>query len=266
MKRRFQSIALFAAPFLFFTLFMVQAAAAGLRLEYELRDTSGQTPVTKEVHYYQNDFIKSVTFQDGRQEPLYTITDCRKGIIYFIDQAKKTYYTKTFDEMIAMMKRGAERLSQALKDMPPAMQAQFKNMLGGQEGKAVVSATDQVDEIAGYKARKYLITFKDMKSEVWISPELRKQVSRQIDSSRLDKFKEAFRGMEQDMSGGLGKLIEAEIELMKKEGEEVKRIQTFKVMGRTSTMIYQLVSAKEMDIPESEFKVPAGYKKVAAPY
>jgi len=252
----------FSAALFMLVLFMAQAATAGLKLEFEIKDLSGQGPVLKEIHYYQDNFIKTISYENGKREPLYTITDCNKDIIYFIDDAQRTYYTKTFDEIIASMKKGAASLSQALKDMPPAMQAQFKSMLGATPGKAVVTETGQSEMIAGFKADKYLITFKDLRSEVWISPELGRLVSKEVDSSRLKKFQEAFRGIGQDMSGGLGKIIEAEVELMKKKGEEVKRIQTFKIMGTSSTSLYQLVSAKEMDLPRSEFQVPSGYKKV----
>lgn len=243
---------------LFIVLFLTSQAFAGWMVESVNRDTNGEE--TTEILYVQKNKMKSV----GPE--MIMITDLDKNLLYIVNPKPefKIYWSGTPEEMRKGIEEMTKQMEEAyLKNMSPEQREQYKQYKESMKEKPKEPATKKKFEVkktsekaivAGYPTRKYQVWVNgELKEELWISSKIK--IKDEIDLNKLEKFKEAMSGPEEEES------YESSPEYMAlmEQGIPLKSIN----YSNQGNSVNEVKKVEKRKIPDSEFKVPKGYKKIS---
>lgn len=223
---------------------------------------SKSTPSEKEktITYISRNRIKVVE-SDGS----YELWDLNKGTFYMVNPHQKSYtggiMVEEFIREIREMKEGIrkmqEEMGKFLEKTPPAKPTVRE--------KVTVKNTGQVTTIAGYPATKYAV-YRNGKldSEVWIAPKLEVDIKKELDYKRFEKLERELERvfLEAEFGPGVEESLDildtTELDLLYEKGFVVKEIDY------SFDYVTEVIKIKKMALPDMEFVLPSGYKKVSA--
>ncbi len=177
-----------------------------------------------------------------------------------VDTKKKTYWEQTFAEVEKSMKEASGKmdeqmaqLQEQLKNMPEEQRKMMEEMLGKQlgskSGSVTMSKTGESKKISGFSCMKYEAKEGDKAlMTVWASKEVKGFAALQKDYEALSR---RMTGMNPSFMKGL---IDA-----------MFKIEGFPIQTDWGGITTTVTKIEQRATPESEFTVPAGYTKVAAP-
>ena len=215
---------------------------------------------SEETVYYKPGFFKVVDPERGNV----TIVNLDKGLIWQIDLNKKTYFEMTFDQLAQMqeqasakMKEVQQRLQTQLQGMPEDKRQMIEQMLGKGTMKALAQgkleftwkSTKEKQTINGYPCRKYIPLLNgEPIGEVWVTDKfnLGDDVSKYVQALRL-----------------FGKQSFASEPPFK--GLPIKTVIDMQMGPSKTHSESTVVKVEEKSIPDSEFALPSGLKKVEVP-
>jgi len=214
----------------------------------------------RETIYFQKNKIKMV---DSEQIMIF---DLEKGMLYFLNPDREIYWGGTPEEFRKAMKEAMKlAMEEMLEEMTPEQREAYKEFMEGVEEetkeataekkiKVEVKKTSEKATIAGYSTQKYQIWVDgELKEELWISTEI--NLKDEID---LKKFVQLFEALDAAAGEESYKSSPEYMGLMK-QGYWLRSIDyTF---GEKGT-VREATKVEKKRIPDSEFKVPQGYRKV----
>ncbi len=185
-----------------------------------------------------------------------------REMMYAIDMQKKTYWQMTFAEMEAMMtKAGAKmdaamaEMEESLKNMPAEQRKAVEQMMGKQMmglaegGKVDVTATGETKSVVGYACRKYVATRDGEKLvTVWATKDLK-----------------SFQNLQKDWKAFNKRLLSMNMSVGKPLMEAFQKFDGFPMETTIAGVNTVVTKVQERPIPETEFEVPAGFKKEDPP-
>ncbi len=211
------------------------------------------------------------------------IIDTNKELISMVDKNRKIYGSGTPDEYCKATKDfGKEMQEQAMAGLPPEarkiMEEQMKQLQQQSKSapienmpKPVVSIkkTGSSDVIAGHKTDKYTVNVDgDKYQEIWIASDI--SIDDEMKKLRLDKFHLMMNRMDKCMNASedaMGMMADPldspEYKKLTEKGFVMKEVYyTGGFSGHEGEARKQVVRIEKKSISASEFKIPAGYKKV----
>lgn len=219
------------------------------------------------IHSANEKEIKSVSWYRSRmikQESDNTAMIFRldKEIIYQIDNEKKEYSEISFKEFEERMKKmnnaleeKMDKMKKQLESMPPEQRQMVEKMMGKQtigtdNSKSIdVTQTKEKKTISGFLCTKYVL--KDSGKEVgtlWTT-------------NNVPNFK----SMKKDFKE-FGERMAAQMPLKGSQyAEALKKVEGFPIQTTIGSMTTTVLKIEKKSLPESEFEIPAGYKKVEPP-
>jgi hypothetical protein len=192
-------------------------------------DKGRETPTTL--------YISQMATRSSTGEGMDVIIRLDAKKMFIIDNKKKTYSERTFDEM-EKMAAGAGK-----ENPPPEAAAQMRPMMGS--GEVTVTPLGPGETIAGYATEKYHVTNgAEMEVDVWMAPAL------VMPAAYYDAMKSLMPANPM-------------FDEYKKIGAmQLKSVSTMKVAGHLITTTTVVKSVDKAPIPSATFDVPAGYKAV----
>lgn len=253
-----------------FFLFTVTANAG-----WVMEDSEGSTT------YIGKDKIKSEYTNEGIS--ISHIIDANKGLITMVDKNRKIYGSGTPDEYCnATRSFGKEMQEQAMAGLSPEqrkmMEEQMKQLQQMSKSapmenmpKPVVSIkrTGSNDVIAGHKTDKYTVNVDgDKYQDIWIASDI--SMDDEMKKLRLDKFQLMQKRMDKCMDASkeeMGMMADPldspEYKKLTEKGFVMKEVyHTGGFSGPAGDETTEVVRLEKKSISSSEFKIPAGYKKV----
>ncbi|MEW6456066.1 MAG: hypothetical protein AB1410_05045 [Acidobacteriota bacterium] len=251
---------LFIAAFL---LIITAFSSAGWKIQ-QVSYIEGEEEKTTETFLISQGKIKFLS------EDYVQIIDSEKQLIFFLNPEKELYYGGTIDEF---KKEWQEYLNELKKEMEE-YKAQFEKYLREQKTatskkiqekpqmkpKVDIKSTNEMASIAGFRTLKFQV-FEDgnLKEEVWIAPDtgIEKEFS-------MQKF---FELIVKVFSSIAKTFTTEEIPLYDETDEYLNLLSKgfpFRTITYydTSKQIEEITKAEKLNIPDSEFLPPPGYKKV----
>lgn len=231
---------------------------------------AGWKAVDKEgnITLFSDGKFKHVSPEDG----MISIFDSAKGVITMVSEHERVYASGKPEDfckgMKEMMDAAKEQMDAAMANIPPEQRAMMEEMMkqsmpaesAGPVAKPSVSIqkAGSGGKVAGWDTDKYKVMVDgNLYEEVWLVSDstLKKDIEK-VDFSIFQKFSSCT-----EDQYGRGQDPEDTPEYMElmKEGFQVKTVSHGDVEHHSS----DTVSLEKRDIPESEFKVPAGYRKVS---
>lgn len=182
-----------------------------------------------------------------------------KGLIYFLDNVKKTYSEMPLDMgkvMDSQMKKSMEEEGMDAEEQQAAMGM----MQGMSQMKMTITPTAEKKKIGQYNCQKYLMDLQTMMgpstSEMWATEDL------DMDYDLYSKFSAAMMGK----GGMFGDMMKDMMEEMKKvRGVTVLTITTMNMMGMSIKSTQELIEYSKGTAPVGYFEIPGGYKKSESP-
>lgn len=218
---------------------------------------------------------KGVFKHSSQAEPTWTLIDMNSGIMTIVDPEKKTYTTGTMKEFCATMagvqKQMMAGMEQAMAGMSPEQRQMMEQMMGQgtkrPDPKVAIRKGARGDVIAGFKTTRYTVLVDGQpRKEVWLTSD---SVLMQDLKPYLDKILEMS-----DMSScGMKQvgMMGAEFDL--ENSDEYKKLMHLGYPlrekdipggpGRMTSRLREVTSLKRQAIPDSEFALPKGYKKMS---
>jgi len=245
---------------LLIVLFLTSQAFAGWVVERVNRDFEGEE--TTEITYVQKNKMKIV------EPKMIIMVDLEKNLYYIVSRGPefKLYWSGTPEQMRKEGEEMAKQMEEAyLKKLSPEQREQYnqykesmKEETKGStiEKKIEVNAkkTSEKATIAGYPTRKYQVWVDgELREELWISSKIK--VKDEIDLNKLEKFQEAMSGPSEEESYESS----PEYKKLMEQGTPLKSIEYYD-QGNTVTEVKKV---EKKQIPDSEFKVPKGYRKIS---
>ena len=240
------------------TLLLTPPIFAGWVGEQVTTDSEGKE--TTEINYMQQNKVKTV----GAEEII--IIDLEKNLFYMISPEHKVYWSGIPEQMRKEMEETQKKMEEAyLQKLTPEQQEQYKKYKESTEKetkeaakekkiKLEVKKTSETTTIAGYPTRKYQVWVNgELKEEKWISTKIK--IIDEIDLEKLEKFQKAMSGLEAEESYGSSPDYMHLMEI----GAEMKTI----VYYEGGSTITETKKIEKKQIPDSEFKVPKGYRKLS---
>jgi len=208
-----------------------------------------QAELSGDMTYFSEGKVKSTSGEDDS----WSVIDGSSRTITMVSPGKKSYAVLTVDELCAF-------ISKMMSGMTAEQKAMFEAMKKEQHSKGFkMKKAGPGGKVAGYSTDKYRIDAGDARSmEVWVSTD------KNLNSVYRKLTKKAKPLMDKMAScsamGGGGMEVENSKEYRKLEekGWVLKRVAKGKVGSET-----EVEKIEQKEIPASEFKVPAGYKKVS---
>jgi len=196
--------------------------------------------------YIDKGKIKSINSSDSSG----VILRIDKGMLYFVDYAKKTYQEAPVSEIKAMTKSimggDSPRMKEAMKDLPKEQQDMMKDMMAKMFSPMSVSKTKETKSILGHKCDKYSISRNGKEvMEIWAAEDLGM-------GDEYLQFLEMISPGENNMFSEFNK-----IKGMTMESEMVMDI----IGGMKSKNNTVMTDIKETKINPDEFEIPSGFKK-----
>jgi hypothetical protein len=240
-----------------------------------MEDSEGSTT------YIGKDKIKSEYTNEGIS--ISHIIDVNKGLITMVDKNRKIYGSGTPDEYCnATRSFGKEMQEQAMAGLSPEqrkmMEEQMKQLQQMSKSapmenmpKPVVSIkrTGSNDVIAGHKTDKYTVNVDgDKYQDIWIASDI--SMDDEMKKLRLDKFQLMQKRMDKCMDASkeeMGMMADPldspEYKKLTEKGFVMKEVyHTGGFSGPAGDETTEVVRLEKKSISSSEFKIPAGYKKV----
>ncbi len=225
---------------------------------------------------------KGVFKHSSQAEPTWTLIDMNSGIMTIIDTERKTYTTGTMKEfcatmagvqkqMMAGMEQALAGMEQAMQGMSPEQRQMMEQMMGRgakrPDPKVSIRKGARGEVIAGFKTTRYTVSVDGQpRKEVWLTSD---SVLMQDLKPYLDKILEMS-----DMSScGMKEvgMMGAEFDL--ENSDEYKKLMHLGYPlrekdipggpGRMTPRLREVTSLKRQSIPDSEFALPKGYKKMS---
>lgn len=231
-----------------------------------LTEDNGGMP---ETHLYQDGVYYNIRF--GQLESRY---DFRRGVCLSANYEQEIYYEGLCDKMIegskaAMESFFKERMASMSKEERQMMDQLAKSQSGPEKSeKATVKASGS-DTYLDYPVEKFQIIVGSTKlAELWISPKLDKEISKEFDMSRFkawsDKFADEVSGLQKKYIGfeADDPVIDASKELMEK-GFVMKNLSwgANGFVEEEVTVLKKLVKVEKLNVDVSSFVVPKSFKK-----
>ena len=250
-------------------LFTASQVIAGFVLEQE-RYEKGTSKKLKGTIYIQENKVKFFD-EEGQFSAIFNL---ETGEMMQIDNMSRTYtsakakdYFKFFKEYALKMKTA---MQQQLAKLPPDQRAQAEEMMKRQgielpgsnsvPVKIELKKTGDISKIAGYESVKYEV-YRNGKldEEIWTSKEV--GLESEIDMNKMTEYMSELRKIEESLGGANSVSKEAEqvyIEVFG-SGFPMKTID-YPVSG--TSIVEEIVKISRKQIESSEFRAPAGYRKV----
>lgn len=250
-------------------IFTASQVIAGFVLEQE-RYEKGTSKKLKGTIYMQENKVKFFD-EEGQFSAIFNL---ETGEMMQIDNMSRTYtsakakdYFKFFKEYALKMKTA---MQQQLAELPPDQRAQAEEMMKRQgielpgsnsvPVKIELKKTGDISKIAGYESVKYEI-YRNGKldEEIWTSKEV--GLENEIDMNKMTEYMSELRKIEESLGGASSVSKEAEqvyIEVFG-SGFPMKTID-YPVSG--TSIVEEIVKVSRKQIESSEFRAPAGYRKV----
>ncbi|MCH7519094.1 MAG: DUF4412 domain-containing protein [Candidatus Dadabacteria bacterium] len=250
-------------------IFTASQVIAGFVLEQE-RYEKGTSKKLKGTIYIQENKVKFFD-EEGQFSAIFNL---ETGEMMQIDNMSRTYtsakakdYFKFFKEYALKMKTA---MQQQLAKLPPDQRAQAEEMMKRQgielpgsnsvPVKIELKKTGDISKIAGYESVKYEV-YRNGKldEEIWTSKEV--GLESEIDMNKMTEYMSELRKIEESLGGANSVSKEAEqvyIEVFG-SGFPMKTID-YPVSG--TSIVEEIVKISRKQIESSEFRAPAGYRKV----
>ena len=250
-------------------IFTASQVIAGFVLEQE-RYEKGTSKKLKGTIYMQENKVKFFD-EEGQFSAIFNL---ETGEMMQIDNMSRTYtsakakdYFKFFKEYALKMKTA---MQQQLAELTPDQRAQAEEMMKRQgielpgsnsvPVKIELKKTGDISKIAGYESVKYEI-YRNGKldEEIWTSKEV--GLENEIDMNKMTEYMSELRKIEESLGGASSVSKEAEqvyIEVFG-SGFPMKTID-YPVSG--TSIVEEIVKVSRKQIESSEFRAPAGYRKV----
>jgi hypothetical protein len=230
---------------------------------------AGWKAVDKEgaITLVSNGKFKHVSPEDG----MITLFDSAKGTITMVNDREKVYTTGKPQDfckgMKEMMDSAKKQMDEAMANVPPEQRAMMEEMMKqsmptpstapAAKPSVSIKKAGSGGKVAGWDTDKYQVMVDGkLYEEVWLVSDsaIKKDIAK-VDFSAFQEFSSCTR----DQHGG-GQDPEDTPEYMElvKKGWEVKSVSHGTVEQHSS----DTVSLEKKDIPESEFSVSPGYRKV----
>lgn len=205
----------------------------GYYAEQEVISTqNGKTQKYIQKMWVEKDYLKSV------QKDKITIVNFKKGMVYVLEPAKKTYFEMTLSQMKQML----NMMVQMMKQMNPNL-----------DTKVYVEITNEKKKIGDYDCVKVITKIPALKqtTEMWYTNQIKVDQEYLLKQFKLMMPDEIFND------------YAAKLQELSKFGFPVYSKSTTQMMGKTSVVESKLIKFEKRTIPESEFVVPSGYKKTS---
>jgi hypothetical protein len=262
--------------YLFLSAFTVGGLArelfAGIIME-QVRYEKGSSQKDKAKIYISNNKVKFV--QDGTDEV--TILDLNTGEMTQIDTKTKRYFVAKPEEISkttqdAMAKAKAQ-MEEQLSKLPPEQRAKVEEMMkshgisqpGALEAdNLTLKATGTIEDIAGYKSRKFEVYRNGkLSEEIWTSKDV--VPDNEFDSKKMANY---MKEMEQMVSKanpageGAGSGLDRHTKVYNQVYETGFPMRSVDYSSNGGASIEEVVSVTRADVPDNEFQPPADFKKV----
>jgi hypothetical protein len=176
-----------------------------------------------------------------------SIVEFESGRMTFLDQAKKTYYLSSFEEMAAYAKRREEQ----------AKTSSFNEQAFGALGEVTARKTGKTRKIAGYACESWVVAMGEaLVFELCAAPQL------PVPPAYFNARRAAYAGM-----GPMGRHFEKMFEAMRKiPGYPLSFAVHVKTEGMKQETLYEVTDVTKGAIPAETFVVPADYTKKKSPF
>ncbi len=250
-------------------IFTASQVIAGFVLEQE-RYEKGTSKKLKGTIYMQENKVKFFD-EEGQFSAIFNL---ETGEMMQIDNMSRTYtsakakdYFKFFKEYALKMKTA---MQQQLAELPPDQRAQAEEMMKRQgielpgsnsvPVKIELKKTGDISKIAGYESVKYEI-YRNGKldEEIWTSKEV--GLENEIDMNKMTECMSELRKIEESLGGASSVSKEAEQVYIEVFGSGFPMKTTDYPVSGTS-IVEEIVKVSRKQIESSEFRAPAGYRKV----
>ncbi len=205
----------------------------GYYAEQEVISTqNGKSEKYIQKMWVEKDYLKNV------QKDKITIVNFKKGMVYVLNPKEKTYFEMTLTQMKQML----NMMVQMMKQMNPNL-----------DMKVYVEVTKERKNIGNYDCVKVITKIPALKqvTEMWYTDQIK------VDQEYLLK---QFKMM---MPDEIFNDYATKLQELSKYGFPVYSKTTTEMMGKKSVVENRLVKFEKRTIPESEFVIPAGYKKTS---
>ena len=250
-------------------IFTASQVIAGFVLEQE-RYEKGTSKKLKDTIYIQENKVKFFD-EEGQFSAIFNLGT---GEMMQIDNMSRTYtsakakdYFKFFKEYALKMKTA---MQQQLAELTPDQRAQAEEMMKRQgielpgsnsvPVKIELKKTGDISKIAGYESVKYEI-YRNGKldEEIWTSKEV--GLENEIDMNKMTVYMSELRKIEESLGGASSVSKEAEQVYIEVFGSGFPMKTTDYPVSGTS-IVEEIVKVSRKQIESSEFRAPAGYRKV----
>lgn len=250
-------------------IFTASQVIAGFVLEQE-RYEKGTSKKLKGTIYMQENKVKFFD-EEGQFSAIFNL---ETGEMMQIDNMSRTYtsakakdYFKFFKEYALKMKTA---MQQQLAELTPDQRAQAEEMMKRQgielpgsnsvPVKIELKKTGDISKIAGYESVKYEI-YRNGKldEEIWTSKEV--GLENEIDMNKMTEYMSELRKIEESLGGASSVSKEAEQVYIEVFGSGFPMKTTDYPVSGTS-IVEEIVKVSRKQIESSEFRAPAGYRKV----
>lgn len=213
-----------------------------------------------------------IKFTDENEQTV-AILDLNSGEMIQVDNAGKRYtvakpedYFKFIEETTVKMKAEIEK---QLSKLPPEQRAQMEEMMKSRgllpsdrvkQRKLVLKKTDVFEKIAGYNSRKYEV-YEDGRliEEIWVSKDV--GFDKEVDMKKLANYMMEIKKIGERAGFGYSGLDDQE-----KEFQEIYEsgfpMRSVDYSPSGDTYIEEVTRIQNTSIPDQEFEIPSGYKKV----
>ncbi|NIP39711.1 MAG: DUF4412 domain-containing protein [Candidatus Dadabacteria bacterium] len=250
--------------FVFLVLFISQPVIAGLLLEQESYLENNPDRKGKGQIYISNNKIKFVA---ENEDPI-IIFDLNKNKLFIIDQKTKQYVEsspKKYVELVqANMTQQKKVLKKELANMPKDKRAQQLKLLeqkrininGDEKAKNwEINKTGESKDIAGFKTQKVeLLEDGKVIQDLWVSDKMS-----EIDLKKLAEFYSEIHKISQGLYLGPENQnrFSKSLSEIYKLGYPMETVD-YNLPGHR---VEKILSIKEVEIADEDFRPPSGYKK-----
>ena len=206
------------------------------------------------VAKYDKGRLSSSSMKKGTMSGM--IMDVNTEVMIVISTEKKKYYQGTAEEISSKISGMMKKMKEMMGPGAAAMMG-----MGSDDGKPTVVKIEKLgsgDEILGKKTEHYSVNVDGEKlEEVWIAPSVK--IMSESDNKKLAKMMEAFTSGMGMGGSSLDYTTSKEYMGMANRGFPMKTTHSFGMGIKVTTEVAKL---EKKNIPNSAFKVPAGYTKV----
>jgi len=182
-----------------------------------------------------------------------------KEKIISVDTRKKTYWEETFAEMEKSMKAASSKMDkqmaemqEQMKNLPEEQRKMMEGMFGKQgekSGNMEMKKSGETKTINGFSCTKYEA----------------REGEKALLTMWATKDVKGFEPLRKDYEALSRRMTAMNPTFMKDLIDAMFKIEGFPVQTEWSGMTTTVTKVEQRSTPESEFAVPSGYKKVAAP-